>query len=331
MSRRKTITPRAEPRQAEVVSLAAFRGLRSTHHGPELTLDLVRCCPEIVAGAEERFATTLSKRLGQDANTHARHKADVVPFPKLREGENTTAYESEGDWPAEGISKGDAITVRQGRARAGELIVYECDGQAHLNRLLHRTKAGVIKVIGNNGKTAHLAPGQYEIIGEAVRIAETWSGRRCFKAPAPLLPTHNPTTSERGDQIMNTKKSTPQRQKRARGTTEGQERQGRTVKLDESDRHRERHDLSITPEQYADIFLRALGDFSGDEEVGDVLMVLYAICYEEEMVEREHIMTRIENALMPYIPSVSEKLDDLILERREIARKAGPGHETAAR
>jgi hypothetical protein len=55
----------AEPQQAEAISLAAYRSLRSTHHKPALALAIIRGHRDYVREAEERFAIAFDKRCSE--------------------------------------------------------------------------------------------------------------------------------------------------------------------------------------------------------------------------------------------------------------------------
>jgi hypothetical protein len=56
-----------------------------------------------------------------------------------------------------------------------------------------------------------------------------------------------------------------------------------------------------------------------DEAIGDFLLLITSICYEPDMGKREAILIGIENALMPYAPSVADAVRVLMAKRLTVA------------
>lgn len=93
--------------KAEVISLAAYRNLRGTHHKPSLALEITRTCAVFVTGAEIGFAATYAKRL-DETPTRTRHKAEVIDLAGYKAKRDRQSFQ---DAP---FQAGDLVRVRDG-------------------------------------------------------------------------------------------------------------------------------------------------------------------------------------------------------------------------
>jgi hypothetical protein len=74
----------------------------------------------------------------------------------------------------------------------------------------------------------------------------------------------------------------------------------------------------LSPEHVASIVDQwTMSQFHDDESIGDLILVLNAIVFREELAEREHVLRAIERVLMPYSPEVDEALHKLTSRRLE--------------
>jgi hypothetical protein len=59
--------------------------------------------------------------------------------------------------------------------------------------------------------------------------------------------------------------------------------------------------------------------FCDDENAADFLLLLRSICYERELLDRENIVTEIERAVLPLMPSADKALNAVMSERLAVA------------
>jgi hypothetical protein len=79
---------------------------------------------------------------------------------------------------------------------------------------------------------------------------------------------------------------------------------------------------SLTPEHVASIVDQwTMSQFHDDESIGDLILVLKAIVFRDDLAEREHVLRAIERVLMPYSSEVSEALHKIASRRLEVQRE----------
>jgi hypothetical protein len=76
----------------------------------------------------------------------------------------------------------------------------------------------------------------------------------------------------------------------------------------------------LTPEEAAALVDTWTMPFLCDDEtIGDFLLLIYSIVYEQDMTERETLMIAIENTVMPYAPFIGAAVHKLMSKRLAVA------------
>ena len=108
----------------------------------------------------------------------------------------------------------------------------------------------------------------------------------------------------------------------AQGTSRSDNQPQDELQISERPQTPEQAAAALSPEQVAAIINQwTISQFSDDESIGDLLLVIRAIVFRDDLAEREHVLSAIETVLMPFSPSVSQALRSTVARRLEEVRE----------